>query len=225
MPPRINRPLRSRRVALVFQDDLLFPHLDVAANLRFGLNGWPRGEITRRVSEIAMLCGVDHLLTRWPVTLSGGERQRVGLARALAPRPKLLLCDEPVSALDLDARYELLDRLEQVRAAEAIPALYVTHSPAEALTVGSRLFLLEAGRIMASGPPLDVLSDAEAARWRACGTCFGESLRVRPTARRACGWAKGSRCLCRVSTARKRRRWSCRCWRKKYYWRSARWPD
>ena len=145
---------------MIFQDDCLFPHLNVAANIRFGLKGWPREQADARLAEVAALCGVEHLLERRPETLSGGERQRVGLARALAPRPRLLLCDEPVSALDLANRHALLDGLRAVQRAEGIPMLYVTHSPAEAIALGSRLFLLEEGRIVAEGPPLDVLSAA-----------------------------------------------------------------
>ena len=157
---RIDLPLRARRVGMIFQDDLLFPHLDAAANIGFGLRGWPRGQAEARLAEVAALCGVEHLLGRRPATLSGGERQRVGLARALAPRPRLLLCDEPVSALDLDARHALVERLRRVQTAEAIPVLYVTHSPAEAIALGTRLFLLAGGRLVAEGPPLEVLARA-----------------------------------------------------------------
>jgi molybdate transport system ATP-binding protein len=157
---RVDRPLRRRRVGMIFQDDWLFPHLSVAANIRFGLKGWPRDQAGARLAEVAALCGVERLLDRRPMTLSGGERQRVGLARALAPRPRLLLCDEPVSALDLANRHALLDRLRAIQHAEAIPVLYVTHSPAEAIALGSRLFLLEQGKIVTEGPPLDVLSRA-----------------------------------------------------------------
>jgi molybdate transport system ATP-binding protein len=155
---RIDRPLRLRRVGLIFQDDLLFPHLSVAGNIRFGLRGWPRADADARLAEVAALCGVEALLGRRPETLSGGERQRVGLARALAPRPRLLLCDEPVSALDLESRYVLVERLRRVQAAERIPVLYVTHSPAEAIALGSRLFLLSGGRVVDRGSPLDVLT-------------------------------------------------------------------
>jgi len=155
---RIDQPLRRRRIGMIFQDDCLFPHLNVAANIRFGLKGWRRDQTEARVAEVAALCGVERLLDQVPATLSGGERQRVGLARALAPRPRLLLCDEPVSALDLANRHALLERLRAAQRAEAIPMLYVTHSPAEAIAMGSRLFLLEDGRIVAQGPPLDVLS-------------------------------------------------------------------
>jgi len=154
----IDRPLRTRRVAMVFQDDLLFPHLSAEGNIRFGLKGRPRAEADRRLAEVAALCGVEGLLGRTPATLSGGERQRVGLARALAPRPSLLLCDEPVSALDLAGRRALVDRLRAAQGAEAIPVLYVTHSPAEAVALGSRLFLIDRGRVLDQGPPLDVLA-------------------------------------------------------------------
>ncbi len=151
-------PLRLRRVGMIFQDDLLFPHLSAEANIRYGLKGWPGAKATARLAEVASLCGVEKLLDRRPATLSGGERQRVGLARALAPRPRLLLCDEPVSALDLANRYSLIDRLRAVQQAEAIPILYVTHSPTEAIALGSKLFLLSKGTIVDQGAPLTVLT-------------------------------------------------------------------
>jgi molybdate transport system ATP-binding protein len=154
----IDRPLRRRRLGMIFQDDCLFPHLNVAANIRFGLKGWSRDEAGRRLDEVASLCGVDKMLDRDPATLSGGERQRVGLARALAPRPWLLLCDEPVSALDLSNRNAMIERLRKVQCVQQIPILYVTHSPSEAVSLGSRLFLLEHGQILAEGPPLEILS-------------------------------------------------------------------
>ncbi len=150
--------LRNRRIGLIFQDDLLFPHLSVRANVRFGLDRWARKDADARVAEIAELCGIGRLLDRDPRTLSGGERQRVGLARALAPRPRLLLCDEPLGALDLDARQALIERIKQIQRLERIPILYVTHSTDEAVAIGDRLFLLSEGQIVASGPPLDVLS-------------------------------------------------------------------
>jgi molybdate transport system ATP-binding protein len=153
-----NRPLRERRVGMIFQDDLLFPHLSAGGNIRYGLKGWPKRQADDRLAEVAALCGVEALLGRRPATLSGGERQRVGLARALAPRPRLLLCDEPVSALDLASRHALIDRLRAVQRAEAIPVLYVTHSPAEAIALGTRLFLLSQGRVADQGAPLDVLT-------------------------------------------------------------------
>jgi molybdate transport system ATP-binding protein len=152
--------LRYRRIGMIFQDDLLFPHLRVRANIGFGLNHETRDRRDSRLAEVAALCGVEHLLDRWPSTLSGGERQRVGLARALAPKPRLLLCDEPVSALDLPNRHALLEGLRRVQKAEGLPILYVTHSPAEAISLGTRLFLIESGRLVADGPPLDVMANS-----------------------------------------------------------------
>jgi molybdate transport system ATP-binding protein len=157
---RIDEPLRRRKIGMIFQDDQLFPHLSVAANIRYGLKGWPRREADLRISEVSALCGVEHLFNRSPETLSGGERQRVGLARALAPRPRLLLCDEPVSALDMANRHALVEQLRAVQVALAIPMIYVTHSPSEALALGSQLFLLEHGKIVAEGSPLEVLTTA-----------------------------------------------------------------
>jgi molybdate transport system ATP-binding protein len=171
---RIDEPLRARRIGMIFQDDWLFPHLNVAANIRFGLKGWPRDQAAARLAEVAALCGVEPLLGRRPETLSGGERQRVGLARSLAPRPRLLLCDEPVSALDLANRHLIMERLRTVQRAAAIPVLYVTHSPAESIALGSRLFLLQQGRIVAQGLPLDVLS---AARQAPAGSIRWEGVR------------------------------------------------
>ncbi|WZO99190.1 molybdenum ABC transporter ATP-binding protein [Isosphaeraceae bacterium EP7] len=157
----INVPLRHRRIGLIHQDDLLFPHLSVASNIRFGLAGCrPRREARSRVAEVAELCGVEHLLGRRPETLSGGERQRVGLARALAPGPRLLLCDEPVSALDLPGRQAMIDRLAMIQKIEQIPLLHVTHSPSEAIALGSTLLLMSGGKIIDRGPPLDVLGKA-----------------------------------------------------------------
>ncbi|MBV8487972.1 MAG: molybdenum ABC transporter ATP-binding protein [Planctomycetaceae bacterium] len=156
----VNLPLRQRRIGMIFQDDLLFPHLRVAQNIGFGIKEKTRRERQTRLEETAILCGVEHLLSRWPETLSGGERQRVGLARALAPRPRLLLCDEPVSALDLPNRQSLLVQLKAVQRALGIPVLYVTHSPAEAVTLGTRLFLLERGKVASEGPPLQILTRA-----------------------------------------------------------------
>jgi molybdate transport system ATP-binding protein len=150
--------LRNRRIGLIFQDDLLFPHLTVEGNVRFGLISWAPKEAKKRLSEVSDLCGIGPLLHRDPATLSGGERQRVGLARALAPRPRLLLCDEPVSALDRDARLLMVERIKKIQRAESIPVLYVTHSTDEAIALGDRLFLLSSGKFIDQGPPLEVLS-------------------------------------------------------------------
>ena len=150
---RVRVRLRDRGVGYAFQHDVLFPHLDVAANLRYGLRGRPPAEATARVGAVAAAFGIEALLARRVGTLSGGERQRVGMARAVAPWPRLLLCDEPVSALDLDARYLALDRLRAFGRAEGTPILLVTHAPDEARAVGDRLFVLRAGRVVAGHDP------------------------------------------------------------------------
>jgi molybdate transport system ATP-binding protein len=157
-------PLRDRRVGMIFQNPLLFPHLTVAQNLRFGLGGRSRAEAEARTGQVADLCGVTGLLARKPATLSGGEAQRVALARALAPRPALLLADEPFSALDEPARIALGERLRRVRQAEGVPLLLVTHSPSEAVALGDRLLLMDRGRLVAEGPPLETL-----AAWKTAG--------------------------------------------------------
>ena len=154
---RVAVRLRDRGIGYVFQHDVLFPHLDVAANLRYGLHGWPRAQAQSRAVAVADYFGVGPLLRRRVAALSGGERQRVGLARAVAPRPRLLLCDEPVSALDRDARYLLLARLREFQRAEGTPVLLVTHALDEAAAFGDRLFVLRAGRIVAAGPPRAIL--------------------------------------------------------------------
>ncbi len=87
---RVRVPLRRRQIGMIFQDDCLFPHLSVAANIRFGLNGWPRDAAADRTAHVAALCRIEPLLVRFPATLSGGERQRVGLARAWRAAPEAL---------------------------------------------------------------------------------------------------------------------------------------
>jgi molybdate transport system ATP-binding protein len=164
---------------MIFQDDLLFPHLPARDNIGFGLKRWPKDRAADRIDEVAQLCGVDHLLDRRPETLSGGERQRVGLARSLAPRPRLLLCDEPVSALDVAGRNALIDRLKAVQRSQKIPVLYVTHSPAEAATLGDTLFLLDRGQIVEQGAPLEILSrcrDVELNQWEELRNVFSATV-------------------------------------------------
>jgi len=154
----VNLPPRSRRVGLVFQDDRLFPHLSVAANITFGLRRSSKADADKRVETVARLCGVEPLLDRSPADLSGGERQRVGLARGIAPGPAALLCDEPVSALDLPSRFRLIEQLKTIQESERVPMIFVTHSPGEALAFGTRIIAWERGGIVADGAPIDVLA-------------------------------------------------------------------
>lgn len=175
-----------RRVGLVFQDGLLFPHLTVAANIAYGMRGAgeagdaataPGGEVTRprgraardaEVGRLAEAVGVTGLLARRPATLSGGERQRVALARALAARPRALLLDEPLSAVDPESREALQDVLRRVCRERRLPVLHVTHHRDEAFALADECVVLIAGRVRQSGRPLDVLqrpADAGVARF------------------------------------------------------------
>lgn len=149
-------PAHRRGVGMVFQHSALLPHLSVLGNLRYG---WKRAGAPQALLEdwIARL-GLAPLLQRKPASLSGGERQRVALARALASNPRLLLLDEPLSALDAARRADILPYLEAVRREAGIPILYVTHAVEEVARLADHLVLMEGGRVTASGPALAVLN-------------------------------------------------------------------
>ncbi|HEX4823609.1 MAG TPA: ATP-binding cassette domain-containing protein [Candidatus Polarisedimenticolaceae bacterium] len=151
---QVNVPVRDRRVGIVFQDALLFPHMDARGNVAFGA---PENE---RPDAWLERVGALNLAARKPIDLSGGERQRVALARALASRPKLLLLDEPFSALDPAGRAAIGALLVDLQREAGVPFLHVTHDPAEALRVGETTIALDAGKVVASGPTADVLSGA-----------------------------------------------------------------
>lgn len=145
-------PTWKRAIGYVFQEASLFPHLNVHGNLTFGMR-----RAGGRINEDEVLAasrqlGIDHLLTRKPDGLSGGERQRVAIARALLTRPRLLLMDEPLSALDHARKQEILPYLERLHDELDIPMLYVTHQIEEAARLADQLVLLERGRVLASGP-------------------------------------------------------------------------
>ncbi len=144
-------PAERRRCGLVFQEARLFPHLSVAANLRYGLRRAPRAATGPGFEEVVALLGLGALLERRPARLSGGERQRVALGRALLMRPRLLLMDEPLAALDAPRRAEILPFLARLRAEAGLPILYVTHALDEVDALADQLVLMEAGRVLASG--------------------------------------------------------------------------
>ncbi|WP_237213388.1 molybdenum ABC transporter ATP-binding protein [Falsiroseomonas oryziterrae] len=141
-----------RRCAVVFQDARLFPHLSVETNLRYGLRRAPAESGGPSFDEVVALLGIAHLLGRRPAALSGGERQRVALGRALLARPRLLLMDEPLAALDAPRRAEVLPFLGRLRAAARLPILYVTHALDEVDALADHLVLMQEGRVVASGP-------------------------------------------------------------------------
>jgi len=144
-------PPEQRRCGVVFQDARLFPHLSVESNLRYGARRAPPGSEGPGFAEVVELLGIGHLLRRRPLGLSGGERQRVALGRALLARPRLLLMDEPLAALDAARKAEVLPFLARVRDHLSIPLLYVTHALEEVDRLADTMVLMEAGRVLASG--------------------------------------------------------------------------
>jgi molybdate transport system ATP-binding protein len=164
----VHLPPQQRRVGLVSQEPALFPHLTVAANVGYGLSALPRPEREARVRAAADRVHLpDALLSRRPSELSGGQRQRVALARALAPGPRLLLLDEPLSALDAPSRDALRGELRRFLEASGVPALLVTHDRLEALALGDRVAVMAGGTVRQVGPVAEVFAspaDVEVAR-------------------------------------------------------------
>jgi ABC-type Fe3+/spermidine/putrescine transport system ATPase subunit len=153
-------PAHLRDFGLVFQDYALFPHLDVFNNIAFGLKmkNWDQQKIQDRVTEVLGLVNLSGFENRKVTDLSGGEQQRVAVARALAPRPQLLMFDEPLGALDRALREEVLNELRLILHRTQVPAIYVTHDQEEAFTLADRILLLHDGEIVCEGTPADVVA-------------------------------------------------------------------
>ncbi len=151
-------PTHQRGLGYVFQEASLFEHLSVRGNLEFGLKRIAAKSRRIELEQAVALLGIEHLLERRPARLSGGERQRVGIARALLTSPSLLLMDEPLAALDLKRKQEILPYLERLHAELDIPLLYVSHSPDEVARLADHLVLLEEGKVLASGPISSMLT-------------------------------------------------------------------
>ncbi|MEN5207961.1 ABC transporter ATP-binding protein [Stenotrophomonas terrae] len=141
-------PAEQRRVGMMFQDYALFPHMDVAANIGFGLRGLPRAQRQARVQALLQHVALQGLDKRYPHELSGGQQQRVALARALAPAPDLLLLDEPFSNLDVDTRQRLAGELRDMLKAAGTTVLMVTHDQAEAFAMADRVGVMHEGRLL-----------------------------------------------------------------------------
>jgi molybdate transport system ATP-binding protein len=142
----------------VFQEASLFAHLDIRRNLEYGLKRVAAGARTVNMQSVIDLLGITALLDRLPERLSGGERQRVAIARALLTSPQLLLMDEPLAALDLARKQEILPYLKRLHDALEIPMLYVSHAPDEVAHLADYLVVLEQGRVLASGPLSETLA-------------------------------------------------------------------
>ncbi len=152
------KPTYRRPLGYVFQEASLFSHLNVQRNLEYGMRRVPDAERRVALGQAIELLGIGHLLTRKPDALSGGERQRVGIARALATSPRLLLMDEPLAALDLKRKQEILPYLERLHDELDIPVLYVTHSPDEVAQLADHLVLLEQGHVLGAGPIAELMT-------------------------------------------------------------------
>ncbi len=151
-------PPHRRRIGYVFQEARLFPHMTVRGNLRYGARFAPRGEPGETLERVVELLRIGPLLDRRPALLSGGEKQRVALGRALMAKPRLLLMDEPLSALDNDLKAAILPDIERMRDEAGIPILYVSHSIEEVTRLATRVVVMAAGRTVAIGRPDEVLN-------------------------------------------------------------------
>ncbi|MHA6645534.1 ABC transporter ATP-binding protein [Mesorhizobium sp. A623] len=151
-------PPFKRPVNTVFQSYALFPHMTVAQNIGFGLQmlGKPKAETAARVAEMLKLVQMEALANRRTNEISGGQQQRVALARALAPQPKVLLLDEPLSALDYKLRKEMQIELKRLQGKTGITFIFVTHDQEEALTMSDRIAVMSAGKILQIGTPHDI---------------------------------------------------------------------
>ena len=161
---RLFVPVHKRRLGYVFQGARLFPHMSVAQNLSYGLKLAPKAATGPSLPEVAHLLGIDHLLDRGTHGLSGGERQRVAIGRALLSRPRMLLMDEPLAALDAARKAEILPYLERLRDQFGLPILYVSHSVAEVARLATTVVVLDEGRVARAGPAEAVLSDPDMVR-------------------------------------------------------------
>ena len=149
---------QARAIGYLSQDYALFPHLTVFGNITYALKGVSPTERAARVRELLGLLRLEGLADRRPAQLSGGQQQRVALARALARRPRFVLLDEPLSALDAPTREQVRGELRGLLRSHGIPALYVTHDWVEALTLADEVAVMAGGQLLQTGPPEDVFS-------------------------------------------------------------------
>ncbi|MEW6118907.1 MAG: molybdenum ABC transporter ATP-binding protein [Pseudomonadota bacterium] len=152
------RPTHRRPLGYVFQEASLFPHLSVQANLAYGQKRVPEAQRRVALDQAVDMLNIGHLLDRKPDRLSGGERQRVGIARALAVSPSLLLMDEPLAALDHALKQEILPYLERLHDELDIPVLYVSHAPDEVARLADHIVVMAGGKAVAAGPLGDTLA-------------------------------------------------------------------
>jgi len=170
-------PANKREVGLMFQSYALFPHMSVAKNIAYGLEAekLSRGEIKTRVAEAIDMIGLGHLADRRPAQLSGGQRQRVALARSIVKRPKLLLLDEPLSALDRQLRVGMQSELKRLQRETGMTFVIVTHDQEEAMSLADSVALLRDGQIEQLGTPAELYEQPNS---RFCAEFIGSSTIV-----------------------------------------------
>ncbi|MCX8516281.1 MAG: ABC transporter ATP-binding protein [Alphaproteobacteria bacterium] len=156
--PLDSLPAAQRPINTVFQNYALFPHLSVAGNVAFGLERLrlSKADINKRVAEVVRLVKMEEFIDRYPAQLSGGQQQRVALARAMAPAPKILLLDEPLSALDLKLRQAMRLELKRIQREVRISFIFVTHDQEEALSLSDRIAVMNKGRVLQVGTPKEI---------------------------------------------------------------------
>lgn len=156
----INLSAAKREIGFLFQNYALWPHMTVFKNISFGLENlkWSKDDIKNRVGEMLAMLKIENFASRYPSELSGGQQQRVAIARTLAPRPKVLFMDEPLSNLDAKLRSEMRSELKRLHADTDATFVYVTHDQLEAMTLATRVCLMKDGVLQQYDPPLTVYS-------------------------------------------------------------------
>ena len=152
---KISMPPEDRKFSMIFQDFALFPHLSVEKNIAYGVTG-SRSEKQKRVNELLELVNLKYIASKMPHQISGGEQQRIAVARALAPRPRLILMDEPFSNLDYQLRLQLRREIREILKQEGVATILVTHDQVEAITFSERMLLMYKGKLVQTGTPKEI---------------------------------------------------------------------
>lgn len=147
----------KRGVGVVFQDYALFPHMTVFQNIKFGLKNMNKKQKIQRVSEVLRLVNLENYIEKYPYELSGGQQQRIALARALAPKPSMLLLDEPFSNLDSDLQIKIRDDLKKIIKQIGITSIFVTHDREDSRAIADRIVILKEGHIEKIGKPEETI--------------------------------------------------------------------
>ena len=157
----VNLPPNKRDIGFLFQNYALWPHMTVYQNIAFGLEmlKWDKQRIQKRVDEMLALLKIEQFVKRYPAELSGGQQQRVAIARTLAPSPRVLFMDEPLSNLDAKLRGEMRTELKRLHTDTNSTFVYVTHDQLEAMTLSTRVCLMETGRLQQYAPPLEIYNE------------------------------------------------------------------